>query len=111
MDRTRFPVENSSKLKLKAKNTKHKSPLEMFFEKGALKFRITLWKTLVSESFLMKLQALGLQLYFIKKETPAHVFSCKFYEIFKNTFDRCFWKQTLLKTSLSFNNLEGKVFT
>ena len=41
-------------------------------------------------SFLIKLQASGCN--FIKKETPAQVFSCKCCEIFKNTF---FIKQLL----------------
>ena len=36
-------------------------------------------------SFLIKLQASGLQLY-IKKATPAQVFSCEFCEFSKNTF-------------------------
>ena len=40
-------------------------------------------------SFLIMLQADSLS--FIKKETLAHVFSCKFYEIFKSTF---FWRHT-----------------
>ena len=35
-------------------------------------------------SFLTKLQALAYN--YIKKETLAQVFSCKFYEISKNTF-------------------------
>ena len=35
-------------------------------------------------SFLIKLQAWGLQLF--KKETPAQVFSCEFCEISRNTF-------------------------
>ena len=35
-------------------------------------------------SFLIKLQALAYN--YIKKETLAQVFSCKFYEISKNTF-------------------------
>ena len=35
-------------------------------------------------SFLIKLQAEACS--FIKKETLAHLFSCKFGEIFKNTF-------------------------
>ena len=41
--------------------------------------------TCVRVSFLIKLKALGLQLY-IKKETLAQVFLCEFCEISKNTF-------------------------
>ena len=44
-------------------------------------------KTPVSISFLIKLQASGLQACnFIKKETPVPVFSCEYCEIFKNTY-------------------------
>ena len=42
-------------------------------------------KAPVLESLFKKVA--GLKAYsFIKKETPAKVFSCKFYEIFKDTF-------------------------
>ena len=41
--------------------------------------------TCVRVSFLIKLQASGLQLY-IKKETLAQMFSFEFCKIFKNTF-------------------------
>ena len=43
-------------------------------------------KTPVLESLFNKLA--GLQLY--QKETPTQVFSCKYYEIFKNTSGGCF---------------------
>ena len=52
---------------------------------------------------------------FIKKETLAQVFSCKFYEIFKNTFftkhlratasEKMFFKISVLK---NFANFAGK---
>ena len=37
-------------------------------------------------SFLIKLQAWGLSLFFIKKQTLEHVFYCEFCEISKKTF-------------------------
>ena len=40
--------------------------------------------TRVRVSFLIKLQASACN--FIKKETPAQVYSCEFYEFFKNNF-------------------------
>ena len=55
----------------------------------------------MSESFFNKLQASAYN--FIKKETMAHVFSCKFCEISKNTFftehlreTACFFAYTLI---------------
>ena len=68
-------------------------------------------KHLCQSVFLIKWLALGLQ--FIKKETPAQVFSCKFREIYNNTFfyrtppDNCFctWhKQYLITTQQYFRN-------
>ena len=41
-------------------------------------------KTWPGDSFLTKLQAVDLQIYW--KETPTKVLSCKFYKIFKNTY-------------------------
>ena len=51
--------------------------------------------TCVGESFLTKLQAWDLQLYFIKRDTPMQLFSCAFCEIFKNSF----FAEYLLKTA------------
>ena len=48
------------------------------------KFRKIHEKTPVSCRFVIKLQALDL--YFYTKENPTQVFSCEFWEIFKNTF-------------------------
>ena len=39
----------------------------------------------IGAPFLIKLQACRLQ-FIIKKETPMQMFSCEFFEIFKNTF-------------------------
>ena len=46
-------------------------------------------------SFLIKLEALAYN--YIKKETLAQVFSCKFYEISKNTF---FYRTPLVAASV-----------
>ena len=58
-----------------------KQPLEVFYKKGVLKnFANSTEKKLCSDLFLIKSQALGLQLY--QKETWAHVFpyeSCEIY--------------------------------
>ena len=55
-----------------------KQPLEVFYKKGVLKNSTE--KKLCSSLFLIKLQALGLQLY--QKKTWAHVFSCESCEIY-----------------------------
>ena len=58
-------------------------PLSMFFKKGVLKnFAKFDGKHCGGDSFLIKLQAEGLQLYF-KIETPTQVLSCEFSEISK----------------------------
>ena len=54
----------------------------MLYKKNFLKnFTKLQEKTCVRLSFLIKLQVKGLQ-----KETLTQVFSCEFYEIFKNTY-------------------------
>ena len=61
------------------------SPSEVLCKKVFLKiYQNSQEKTSTSVSFLIKLQALVCN--FIKKETLAQVFSCKFCEIFKTTF-------------------------
>ena len=57
----------------------------MFFKIGDLKkFRNIHRKAPLLDSFLKKVG--GLQICnFIQKETPTQVFSCEYYEIFKNT--------------------------
>ena len=60
----------------------NKQPPEAFHKKGVLKNLAKFTgKKLYQSLFLIKLQG-----NFIKKETLAQVFSCEFYEIFKNTF-------------------------
>ena len=58
----------------------------MFCKKGVLEnfAKFTGKNTCVRVSFLIKLQASGLQL--IKKETLVQVFTCGFCEIFKNAY-------------------------
>ena len=51
-------------------------------------------------SFLMKVQASGLQLY-LKKETVTQVLSCELCESFKNTF---FYRAPLVAASVHWNN-------
>ena len=59
--------------------------LEVFCTKGALKnFANFSGKHLCWSLFLIKLQALGLQLHY--KETSTHVFSCEIYEISENAY-------------------------
>ena len=59
---------------------------EVFCKKGVFEnFANSQESTSVRVSFLIKFQALGLQLYF-KKETLTQAFSGEFYKIFKNTF-------------------------
>ena len=63
--------------------TLKKQPPEVFCQKVFLKIsQNSQENTCARVFFLIKLQALG----FIKKETLALVFSCKFCEISKNTF-------------------------
>ena len=58
---------------------------EVFYEKGVPRnSQNSQENTCTRVSFLIKLQASGLQL--IKKETLAQVFLCEFCEISKNTF-------------------------
>ena len=57
--------------------------------------------TCARDSFLLKLQALSLQLYY--KESMAEVFSCKFCKISKNIF---FYRRPLLAGSLQ-HAIEG----
>ena len=67
----------------------------MFFKESVLKkFQKILRKTPVLKSLLNKPEGI-----FIKKETPTKVFSCKFFDIFKNTF----FTEHFTKTS-SFSN-------
>ena len=52
---------------------------------------------------MIKLQALGLQVY--QKETPRQVYSCELYETFKNTtFQRTTWWLLLLDLTIKLNN-------
>ena len=56
---------------------------QMLFKIGAVKyFAIFTWKHVLKTSFLIKLQASG---NFIKRETPTHVFSCEYFEIFRKS--------------------------
>ena len=59
---------------------------QMFYRRAVLKYFAKIHrKPLVFESFfLIELPALGLQLY--QKKAPAQVFSCEFFENFRNTF-------------------------
>ena len=82
---------------------------EVFCRKGVIRsFAKFTGKTCTRVSFLIKLQAWACN--FIKKETPAQVFSCEFCEITKNTFFtehllatisavwnilRCFWSNAI----------------
>ena len=64
----------------------------MFYKIGVLKsFANSQENTCARVSFIIKLQAEACN--FIKKETLAHVFSCEFCQIFKNTFfiKKHFW--------------------
>ena len=85
------------------------SCLEVFCRKGVLRnFANSQKNTCARVFFLIKLQALGLQLY-EKKETLAQVFSCEFYEISKNTF---FQRTPLVAASgCSFSFLAGVYFS
>ena len=60
-----------------------KQPIKVFYKKEFLSI-LHNWKenTCIRPPFLIELQAWN----FIKKETPAQVFSCDFYKIFENTF-------------------------
>ena len=77
---------------------------KVFCKKGVLKnFGKFTGKYQCQSLFLVKLQARGLQLYFIKKETPT-VFPCEFFEISKNTSGGCFcnlWN-TLINLMVTF---------
>ena len=78
---------------------------EVFCKKGVLKnFGKFTAKYQCQSLFLVKLQARGLQLYFIKKETPT-VFPCEFCEISKNTSGGCF-----CNLSKYFDKLYGNIF-
>ena len=58
---------------------------EVFFKKVLLKFsQNSQENTCARVSFLIKLQASACN--FLKKEALAQVFSCEFWEIFKNTY-------------------------
>ena len=48
----------------------------------------------------------GLNLQLIKKETPAQVFSCEFYEISENTF---FYRTPLVAASAVTGNSESQM--
>ena len=76
-------TDNYSKITIQ---TLHKSSRpEMFCKNGVLEnFTKFTRKHLCQSLFLIRLQASGLQLY--QKETLVQVFSCKYCEIFKNTF-------------------------
>ena len=61
-----------------------KTAMEVLYKKAILKnFAIFTGKHLLCSLFSIRSQA-GLQLY--EKETSAQSFSCKYYEIFKNTY-------------------------
>ena len=65
--------------------TAQKQPREVFCKNWfSLKFCKIHWKTPVWSLFFIKLQAEVCNV--IKKETLPQVFSCEFFEIFKNTF-------------------------
>ena len=66
--------------------------------------RCSVKKQLCQSPFFKKVA--GLTCNFIKKETLAQVFSCKFCEISKNTSGGCFWKKHQLDTFLNnWNNV------
>ena len=76
---------------------------QMFFEKGVPENLAAYTRKHMSWSpFLIKLQAWNPA--FLSKGTPTHVFSCKYCEIFKNSFfmDRIGW--LILKNSLKWSN-------
>ena len=78
---------------------------KVFCKKGVLKnFGKFTGKYQCQSLFLVKLQARGLQLYFIKKETPT-VLPCEFCEISKNTSGGCF-----CNLSKYFDKLYGNIF-
>ena len=76
----------------------------MFSEKSfSYKFHIIHKKTPVPEPRACN---------FIKKETPAEMFSCKFYEISKNTFMQNTFGQLLLKIDIwLFENIAALWFS
>ena len=78
-----------------------KQPPKVFYKKKLLLniSQILQENTCSRVSFLLKLQASGPELY--QKETLAHVFSCEFCDIFKNTFFREY-----LWATVSVNNNE-----
>ena len=84
------------------------SPSEVLCKKVFLKiYQNSQEKTSTSVSFLIKLQALVCN--FIKKETLAQVFSCKFCEMVKNTFfTEHLWMAAPVKNQMLFEN---KTFT